>query len=51
MKSCGDYSEGNVKINEQSLMSGWLITILVLFGLVAVGGLGFVIYTFYKRYS
>ncbi|KMZ61869.1 hypothetical protein ZOSMA_4G01580 [Zostera marina] len=49
VKSCEDYSEGNLNTNEQSAMSGWLITILILFGLVAIGGFVLVVYTFYKR--
>lgn len=49
MKSCVDFSNSYVKDNSQSRMSGWFVTFLVLLGLVAVGGLGFAGYTYYKR--
>lgn len=49
MKSCGDYEEANENVKEHSGVSGWLIALLILLGLVATGGLGFLGYIFYKR--
>lgn len=36
-------------MSEHSRMSGWLIMLVVLLGVVAVGGLGVAGYTYYTR--
>ncbi|KAJ6815669.1 A disintegrin and metalloproteinase with thrombospondin motifs 7-like [Iris pallida] len=49
LKSCVDLSISDMDDSKKSGMSGWLVTLLVLLGIVAVGGLGFAGYVFYKR--
>lgn len=49
LKGCVDLSISDMDDSRKSGMSGWLITLLVLLGIVAVGGLGFAGYVFYKR--
>lgn len=51
LKSCTELGTVDVNETKGSGMSGWLITLLVLLGLVTVGGLGFAGYVFYMRRS
>ncbi|RRT37217.1 hypothetical protein B296_00052232, partial [Ensete ventricosum] len=48
LQSCGDLSI-SVSSDKPSMMSGWLVALLVILGLVAVGGVGFAGYIYYKR--
>ncbi|KAK1282478.1 hypothetical protein QJS10_CPB22g01064 [Acorus calamus] len=47
--SCSDLGNNEVETEKRSGKSVWLITLLLLLGLVAIGGLGFAGYTFYQR--
>eukprot|EP00268_Persea_americana_P047338 TRINITY_DN4926_c0_g1_i1.p1 TRINITY_DN4926_c0_g1~~TRINITY_DN4926_c0_g1_i1.p1 ORF type:complete len:269 (+),score=26.91 TRINITY_DN4926_c0_g1_i1:119-925(+) len=48
-RSCEDFSYGSSNTSNHRRMSGWLVTLVVLLGVVAIGGLGFAGYTFYQR--
>ncbi|CAL9145065.1 unnamed protein product [Musa hybrid cultivar] len=48
LQSCGDLSISESS-DKPSGMSGWLVALLVILGLVAVGGVGFAGYICYKR--
>ncbi|RZS21112.1 hypothetical protein BHM03_00053702, partial [Ensete ventricosum] len=48
LQSCGDLSI-SVSSDKPSMMSGWLVALLVILGLVVVGGVGFAGYIYYKR--
>ncbi|CAA6671728.1 unnamed protein product [Spirodela intermedia] len=47
--SCEPLSDSSSYASESDGLSGWLVAVLVLLGLVAVGGLGFAGFTFYQR--
>ncbi|CAD5177000.1 unnamed protein product [Musa acuminata subsp. malaccensis] len=47
-QACGDMSSSDPR-DKPSGMSGWLVALLVLLGLVAASGVGFAGYTYYKR--
>lgn len=49
VKRCMDLSTTDVNETKQRGMSGWLITLLIILGLAAVGGFGFAGYVFYRR--
>ncbi|KAJ0971257.1 hypothetical protein J5N97_019216 [Dioscorea zingiberensis] len=49
LMSCGDFSNNDLDENKHNGMSKWLVSLLVLVGLVSIGALGFAGYTYYKR--
>ncbi|XP_077211413.1 uncharacterized protein LOC143846746 [Tasmannia lanceolata] len=51
LTSCEALSEDNPIASKRTRMSAWLVALLVLLGIVAIGSLGFAGYIFYKRRS
>lgn len=49
MQSCETLSDSISYASDSDGLSGWFVAVLVLLGLVALGGLGFVGFTFYQR--
>ncbi|XP_058074585.1 uncharacterized protein LOC131223258 [Magnolia sinica] len=49
LRSCEDFNYSNPNASKHGRMSAWWVTLLVLLGVVAIGGLAFAGYTFYKR--
>lgn len=49
LHSCADFSISDSNNGEQRGMSGWLVVLFVLLGLLSIGGLGFAAYTYHKR--
>ncbi|KAK9130868.1 hypothetical protein Sjap_011355 [Stephania japonica] len=49
LSSCSDVSNQDLVETDRGGMPVWLVVFLVLFGAVAIGGLGFAGYTMYKR--
>ncbi|XP_072964712.1 uncharacterized protein [Typha angustifolia] len=49
LQGCGDFSITESNKDKKSGMSGWLVALIVLLGLVAIGGIAFAGYAYYKR--